>query len=359
MAEFVPRTTAPDTSNKYYYSGNIFYQVGYGMPNCTCYAWGRFYELTGEWPNLCRNNAEEWYDYNDGYARGQTPRLGAVICWGRGEIGNNADGAGHVAVVEQINDDGSIVTSNSAYGGSLFYMQTLTKESGYTWDNRYDFLGFIYNPIDFDKDERTDPKKIWDFLMSKIGNEYGVAGLMGNLEAESNLCSYRLQGDFTDGYTTSKTYTAKVNSGQVSKSAFMYNGPNGGGYGLAQWTYYTRKKALYEMWKNGGYSSIGSLSLALNYLWYELQNDFPGVLSVLKSATSVRQASDKVLHDFENPEVQTEAVEITRSNLGQTWYDKYAGSYNYGDWEEEPEEVTPYKRRKMSLLLLLMATKRK
>lgn len=35
---YVKRTTAPSKNDKNYYSGNVFYQSGYGMPNCTCYA---------------------------------------------------------------------------------------------------------------------------------------------------------------------------------------------------------------------------------------------------------------------------------------------------------------------------------
>ena len=42
---FKPRLTAPTTDNRFYYKDNVFYKSGYGMPNCTCYAWGRFYEL--------------------------------------------------------------------------------------------------------------------------------------------------------------------------------------------------------------------------------------------------------------------------------------------------------------------------
>ena len=43
----------------------------------------------------------------------------------------------------------------------------------------------------------ADPeKKIWDFLMDKIGNVYGVAGLMGNLYAESGLKPNNLQNSF-------------------------------------------------------------------------------------------------------------------------------------------------------------------
>ena len=40
-ASFSPRLSAPSLSNKYYYSDlNAFYKYGYGMPNCTAYAYG-------------------------------------------------------------------------------------------------------------------------------------------------------------------------------------------------------------------------------------------------------------------------------------------------------------------------------
>lgn len=164
---------------------------------------------------------------------------------------------------------------------------------------------------------------IWNYLYKKIGNAYGVAGLMGNLYHESNLYPDIVQGDIPRS-SYSVEYTAKVDSGAISKNDFVHNGPGGGGYGLAQWTYYSRKQALYEKWKSGGYSSIGSIDLALDYLYFELENNYPGVLSVLKSATSVRTASDKVLHDFENPEDQSEAVEKKRAETGTGYYNQFA-----------------------------------
>ena len=43
----------------------------------------------------------------------------------------------------------------------------------------------------------NDPEKtIWLYLMGKIGNAFGVAGLMGNLFAESGLRSNNLQNSF-------------------------------------------------------------------------------------------------------------------------------------------------------------------
>lgn len=185
---------------------------------------------------------------------------------------------------------------------------------------------------------------IWNYFKAKLGNEYGTAGLMANLQAESGLCPYRLQGDFSTGYSTSIEYTAKVDSGAISKNDFVHNGPNGGGYGLAQWTFYTRKQALYEKWKSGGYSSIGSIELACDFLWYELENSFPGVLSVLKRATSIREASDVVLHDFEDPADQSEEVELLRASLGQAIYDELKGTGGGGGSEDEPTTKTKKKK---------------
>jgi hypothetical protein len=116
-------------------------QGGILTGNCVGYAHGRFAEVMGENTcNLSTANAGEWWYYTqDGYERGNEPRLGAVVCW------NKPGDAGHVAVVEQVNPDGSIVTSNSAYNSTRFYTQTLYPPD-YTWSSYYHLQGFIYNP---------------------------------------------------------------------------------------------------------------------------------------------------------------------------------------------------------------------
>lgn len=162
----------------------------------------------------------------------------------------------------------------------------------------------------------------WATLYNFIGNEYGTAGLMGNLYAESGIIPYRLQGDFTSGYSRSIAYTNNVNSGVYTETQFVNDSK---GYGLAQWTYYSRKQALYNKWRSGGYSSIGDMSLGCDFLIDELSTSFTGVLAVLRSATSVREASDIVLHQFENPAQQGPDVEAYRASLGQGYYDRYAG----------------------------------
>jgi surface antigen len=151
MATFKARTTAPSTASKYWkhtsaggVNSCIHITNGSVLPNCVGYAWGRFYELLGKKPSLSRGNAELWYGYiADGYKRGKTPKLGAVICWAKGTVGNGNDGAGHVAIVEKIYEDGSILISQSGYGSKRFWTSKVKK--GYALSG-YKFQGFIYNP---------------------------------------------------------------------------------------------------------------------------------------------------------------------------------------------------------------------
>lgn len=147
---FTPRLTAPSNDDLHWihtshggYNRCIIINSSTGsvIPNCVGYAWGRFLEENGLTScNLSTSNAENWYSHVDEYARGQEPKLGAVICFEG--VGSKA---GHVAVVEEINQDGSIVTSNSAYGGTRFYTQTLYPPS-YNMGSGYIFQGFIYPP---------------------------------------------------------------------------------------------------------------------------------------------------------------------------------------------------------------------
>ncbi len=167
MAKYEPRLTAPSHDDKHYYSNeNIFHACGYGMyhynkntkksdyyGNCTAYAWGRLYEITGKrYTGLC-GNAEDWWAVAEkaGLKRGQEPKLGAIICWRAGEVKNSKDGAGHVAVVEEIKPNGDIVTSNSGWNSSEFYTRTVTKASGYQYSSDRIFQGFIYCGIEFEK----------------------------------------------------------------------------------------------------------------------------------------------------------------------------------------------------------------
>lgn len=107
---------------------------------CTGYAWGRFMEILGDTPKLSTADAGMWYGFTqDGYQRGQTPKLGAVACWSKpGE-------AGHVAIVEEIHDDGSITLGQSGYSSPNRFFTGQGSPPNY-YHSPYVFQGFIYNP---------------------------------------------------------------------------------------------------------------------------------------------------------------------------------------------------------------------
>ena len=163
-------------------------------------------------------------------------------------------------------------------------------------------------------------KAIWDFLYGKIGNAYGAAGMMGNLYAESALRPNNLQNTYEKKLgMTDAEYTAAVDSGSYTKFV-----KDSAGYGLAQWTYWSRKQALLEFAQAAG-KSIGDLQMQLDFLWKELQG-YTSVLNTLKNATTVKTASDAVLTGYERPADQGDAVKEKRAGYGQTYFDKYAGT---------------------------------
>lgn len=166
--------------------------------------------------------------------------------------------------------------------------------------------------------KKTNEEIIWDYLMVKIENPFGVAGMMGNLRAESGLNPKNLQNssekrlNFTD-----ESYTKAVDNGTYKNFA-----TDNAGYGLAQWTSSGRKKALLE---SKGKASIGDLNVQLDYLWKELSTSYKSVLERLKTASSVREASNIVLSKFERPKDQSEAVQTKRISYSQEYFDRFTG----------------------------------
>lgn len=183
----------------------------------------------------------------------------------------------------------------------------------------------------------TQEEQVWNYLCGKINNDYGVAGLMGNLYAESglnpknleNLCENQLK-KAGKPYCTDETYTAAVDSGKVSREEFLHPLPSKQyGYGLAQWTSCGRKAGLYDLVKSKGVS-IGNLETQLEFLIKELGSSYKTVLNTLKTAASIREASDIILKKFECPSDQSEAVKVKRAGYSQRYFEKYAGPASDG-----------------------------
>ena len=177
-------------------------------------------------------------------------------------------------------------------------------------------LGASEVPAQGNAEDVSRPAVIWNFLNEWLGNDYGVAGLMGNLDAESSLNPINLQNTYNTEFNVSDAeYTAQVDAGQ---RIFM----DSAGYGLAQWTYHTRKKGLLEFAVAKG-CSIGCLRTQLEFLKKEMEEDFTSLVQTLKNAKSVREASDAVLTVYERPADMGEAVKAKREQMGQVYLKKF------------------------------------
>lgn len=161
---------------------------------------------------------------------------------------------------------------------------------------------------------------IWSFFKGKGLNDFAIAGIMGNLNAESALKPTNLQNSYQSklGYTDD-TYTAAVDSGAYTNFV-----KDCAGYGLAQWTYWSRKQALLDYARSLG-KSIGDLTMQLEFMWKEMQG-YKSMMTTLKAATSILEASNAVLTQYERPANMGESVQKTRAGYGQTYYNEFAGT---------------------------------
>jgi surface antigen len=179
--EFSIRTYKPSKNKNYITTGAGGWNTcikGYPMDananvlaNCVGYASGRFNEIINEARGTtgCAykglNCNAEWFierAKEAGLKTGSTPKVGAIMCWQKGSVDGGQDGAGHVAIVERVNSDGSVYTSESGYGSTAFWNQTRNNSNG-RWGcgSGYKLRAFIYLPDDVQKivDGAINPPK--------------------------------------------------------------------------------------------------------------------------------------------------------------------------------------------------------
>nr|WP_269453568.1 phage tail tip lysozyme [Selenomonas ruminantium] len=194
-------------------------------------------------------------------------------------------------------------------------------------------------------DKTLPEERIWQFLKGKGLSDYAAAGIMGNLYAESGLIPTNLEDYYECKLGMSDDeYTCAVDAGEYPN--FVHDRA---GYGLAQWTYYSRKAGLLKYARAKG-KSIGDLDMQLEFLWQELQLN-QSLMDKLAEAGSVQEASNAVLFDFERPADQSEAVQSIRAGYGQDYYDDFAltnklvmeeeESMRYNNVAEVPEWAQP------------------
>lgn len=270
---------------------------------------------------------------NSRHAKGQAADI-YITGISPAEIAKYAESIGILGIgLYETNSDGFFVHIDTRTTKSFWYGQNEASRST--------FGGTIMatNKIDTSavNNSAADPKVIWDYFKKKGLNDYGIAGLMGNLYAESGLKPTNLQNTYEKklGYTDAE-YTAAVDQGIYTNFV-----KDSAGYGLAQWTYWSRKQNLLN-YADSVKKSIGDLNMQLDFLYKELGEGYKNtVLKTLCEATSLLEASNSVLLKFERPADQSETVQNKRASYGQKYYDAYASkSTNTGNTSSNANTTT-------------------
>ena len=166
---------------------------------------------------------------------------------------------------------------------------------------------------------------LYQYLLSDIGNDFGVSGLMGNLYAESYICPFICEGDTSTNFATSDYYTNYDLRSNTRSYFISFHLPGTAssktGYSLAQWTTSGRKGNYFDY---VGQSNLGDSILSAHFLLDELKTGYSSTYNVLVNASSIAQASDYVLEHYEAPLNWQQYINIRRQ-YSQQVYDDFSG----------------------------------
>lgn len=147
----------------WYSNANPYFQRGYGLPNCTCYAWGRLAEICNAPVTFYGGNAIMWASRPE-MKQIPSPKVGSCIIYSGGITDSYGRLCGHIGVVEHCYDDGSIDVSMSSFGGYMWRLYRLNPSDSYHIPDSYglSFVGFfMYDGVQaiYDQEARIQQEK--------------------------------------------------------------------------------------------------------------------------------------------------------------------------------------------------------
>lgn len=134
---------------------------------------------------------------------------------------------------------------------------------------------------------------IYNILRAGGLSRAGALGMLGNLMAESSLIPNIVQRGMQS--LSDEEYTRLVDAG-------VKNFEDSCGFGLAQFTFYSRKRALLQFARSQGVS-VGDGEMQCHFIIKELKEDFPGLYRMLCESEDIGLCSDRVCDTYERPAV--------------------------------------------------------
>lgn len=162
----------------------------------------------------------------------------------------------------------------------------------------------------------------------------GACAMLGNMQAESGLKSEIVQLGMTS--LSDEDYTHRANSGAVD---FVHDGI---GYGLCQWTFWSRKHGLLEFAKSRGVS-VGNEAMQVEYAVKELKTGYSTLWDYLCSTEAVATATAEICTKFEWPAVLniSRRIEYADQNFALAEAEGWESAVHNEDISED-KPTTPF-----------------
>lgn len=168
----------------------------------------------------------------------------------------------------------------------------------------------------------------------------GACAVMGNMFCESGMKPNNVEDRCPLG---DADYTFNVDNGLLLEKDFVHDKY---GYGLAQWTYFSRKQELYNLVKSRGVS-ISDEPTQVDFCLLELKGDvwykdYVPVGRYLVTAKDLYEAVERVCKEYEQPAVNNisprydAAVDFYAKFVGES-----AGSLSPQSFEPQPAAPDP------------------
>lgn len=164
--------------------------------------------------------------------------------------------------------------------------------------------------------------EIWKALHNAGFNDIASAGILANMHAESHLKPNNVQNTYESKVGSDEAYTRKINERTYTREQFANDHA---GYGLCQWTYHTRKQALYDfvMVRSGNIASITDQVL---FLAQECRSS--GLFDKLNHCATPYDAGVLFMLQFEKPKNQTVTAQKMRGELAVRFYNDNVSTVN-------------------------------
>lgn len=196
-------------------------------------------------------------------------------------------------------------------------------------------------------------KYIYDVCRAAGMTYAGAIGMLGNLQGEtSDFDPMSLETQYANRFgLTDAEYTRRADAGEKVYQNYYFT-HDSAGYGIAQWTWWSRKKGLLDFAKAAG-KSVGDLDVQIAYMLKELSGYYTAAWQVLTATDSIHDAVKICVTAYEKPANQADAIS-RRTAYANAW----AKLIPDGDAAEpsEPAQDKPagesYDRRKVIALAL-------